>query len=285
MASSRILSGFGEVAAHYRTAIIDLWGVVHDGTRPYPGVLDCLARMRGAGIDRIFLSNAPRRADAVRRQIAGIGVPPEAYDAVVSSGEIAYRALEAGIDGLARDAPYYYLGPTKDEQLLAGLGYARSSSPANAAFLLVTGLRHDERETVADYEDELAAARQAGLPLLCANPDLRVMRGDRILLCAGALAARYEELGGTVVQFGKPYRTAYEACLGDHGVERRHVVAIGDSPRTDLLGAMNFGIDAIFVAGGLHRADVGDPIEPARLSRFLADSNVDPFAVLRGLTW
>lgn len=280
-----ILGGFSEVAARYDLALIDLWGVVHDGTRPYPQALDCLERMRQAGIERLLLSNAPRRAEAVMRQIEGIGVPRTAYDGVVSSGEITYRALAEGLPTLAGRRRYRYLGPEKDAHILSGLDYSAVAAIEEAEFLLVTGLRHDDTETVADYEAELGAALARGLPLVCANPDLQVMRGPRILYCAGALAARYAALGGQVIQFGKPYAPVYQACLQGRRLPLSRVIALGDSPRTDIAGANAFGIDSVFITGGLHRDEIGDPIDIHRLDRFLDVSGVEPTAVLPALQW
>jgi len=281
----KILEGFGEIASQYDLALIDLWGVVHDGTRPYLKALDCLDRMHAAGVERILLSNAPRRADAVRRQIEGIGVPANAYDGIVSSGEITYHALRNGIPELERRNCYRYLGPPKDAQLLAGLEYQEVTALDSAEFLLVTGFRNDEAETVADYEGELQAACKRSLPLICANPDLSVMRGPLTLLCAGALAARYADIGGRVIQFGKPYGPAYDACVGPRDLPLSRVIAVGDSPRTDIAGANAFGIDAVFVAGGLYRADVGDPIDEQRLDKFLKASGTHPIGVLPALQW
>ncbi|MDA1058454.1 MAG: TIGR01459 family HAD-type hydrolase [Proteobacteria bacterium] len=281
----KIFEGFGEIASQYDLALIDLWGVVHDGTSPYSNALDCLDRMRTAGIERILLSNAPRRADAVRRQIGGIGVPASAYDGIVSSGEITYRALRRGIPELENRNRFRYIGPPKDAQLLAGLEYQEAAALDGADFLLVTGFRNDETETVADYETELQVARNRDMPLICANPDLSVMRGPLTLLCAGALAAHYASIGGHVVQFGKPYAPAYDACIGARDLPLSQVVAVGDSPRTDIAGANAFGIDAVFVAGGLYRADVGDPIDEQRLNRFLKASGTHPIGVLPALQW
>ena len=281
----RMLDGFGDIAARYDLALIDLWGVVHDGTQPYPQALDCLARMRTAGVERVLLSNAPRRTDAVMRQIDGIGVPRSAYDGVVSSGEITYRALEEGLPDLAGRRRYRYVGPEKDAHILNGLDYQVVATVDQADFLLVTGLRHDETETVADYEAELKTAQALDLPLVCANPDLQVMRGPRILYCAGALAAWYAEIGGRVIQFGKPFAPVYQACLYGRDLSLSRVVALGDSPRTDIAGANAFGIDSIFVAGGLHRDEIGDPIDRKRLDVFLGASGTRPTGVLPALRW
>lgn len=281
----RILSGFGEVASRYDVALIDLWGVVHNGKEPYPDVLDCLDRMRAAGIARILLSNAPRRAAAVARQIAGFGIGPDAYDQIVSSGDVTHTALRDGLPALRGQTRYFYCGPRKDTGLLEGLDFEAVPDLGDAGFLLVAGLRNDETETATDYEDLLQAAHVRGLPLVCVNPDISVMRGTRILPCAGAIAARYEALGGQVIQFGKPFAPAYEACMAGRSVPRSRVVAIGDSPRTDIAGANAYGIESIFVTGGLHRDDVGDPIDPDRLAAFVEAGDSRPTAVLPRLVW
>jgi HAD superfamily hydrolase (TIGR01459 family) len=283
--SYEVLSGFGAVASRYDLALIDLWGVVHNGKEPYPGVLDCLARMRDAGMTRILLSNAPRRASAVARQIEGYGIGSDTYDHIVSSGDVTFNALQAGLPSLQGQKRYFYCGPEKDAGLLDGLDFRAVADIEQAAFLLVAGLRNDESETPADYDDLLQAANARGLPLVCVNPDISVMRGTRILPCAGAVAARYADLGGEVIQFGKPFSPAYEACLAGRSVPPSRVVAIGDSPRTDIAGANAFGIDSIFIAGGLHRTDIGDPIDQARLAAFIESGDARPTAVMSGLTW
>jgi HAD superfamily hydrolase (TIGR01459 family) len=280
-----ILPGFSTVATRYDIALIDLWGVVHNGKTPYPGVLDCLEQMRVAGITRILLSNAPRRAPAVARQIEGFGIPRNAYDHIVSSGGVTFDALRGGLPALLGRSRYFYCGPEKDTHFLEGLDFAPVSGIENAAFLLVAGLRNDETETAEDYDDVLRIALARDLPLVCVNPDISVMRGTRILPCAGAIAARYSALGGQVIQFGKPFAPAYEACMDGRSVPRSRVVAIGDSPRTDIAGANAFGIDSIFVTGGLHQKDVGDPIDANRLAAFIDASGNPPTAVLPGLRW
>ena len=280
-----ILPGFSAVASRYDIALIDLWGVVHNGKTPYPGVLDCLEQMRAVGIARILLSNAPRRASAVARQIEGFGVSPDAYDHIVSSGEVTYRALQDGLPSLRGRSRYLYCGPEKDTHFLGGLDFDAVPEIGEADFLLVAGLRNDETETAEDYDDILRVAHARDLPLVCVNPDISVMRGTRILPCAGAIAAHYGALGGQVIQFGKPFASAYEACMDGRSVPRSRGVAIGDSPRTDIAGANAFGIDSIFVAGGLHQKDVGTPIDADRLAAFIDASGSRPTAVLPALRW
>ena len=280
-----ILPGFSAVATRYDIALIDLWGVVHNGKTPYPGVLDCLEQMRVAGITRIFLSNAPRRASAVAQQIGGFGIPRNAYDHIVSSGGVTFDALRDGLPALLGRSRYFYCGPEKDMHFLEGLEFTPVRGIEEATFLLVAGLRRDETERAEDYDDTLRFALSRDLPLVCVNPDISVMRGTRILPCAGAIAARYSVLGGRVIQFGKPFAPAYEACMDGRSVPRSRVVAIGDSPRTDIAGANAFGIDSIFVTGGLHQKDVGNPIDVNRLAKFIDDSGTCPTAVLPELRW
>jgi HAD superfamily hydrolase (TIGR01459 family) len=280
-----ILPGFSTIAARYDVALIDLWGVVHNGKTPYPDVLDCLERMRISGITRILLSNAPRRASAVARQIDGFGISSGAYDHIVSSGDVTFNALGDGLPALQGGRRYVYVGPGKDTGLLEGLDFEAVPKIEDAAFLLVAGLRNDETELAEDYDDFLGAALARSLPLVCVNPDISVMRGTRILPCAGAIAARYGALGGEVIQFGKPFAPAYEACMDGRSVPRSRVVAIGDSPRTDIAGANAFGIDSIFVTGGLHQKDLGSPIYPGRLAAFIEASGSCPTAVLPALRW
>ena len=283
--SYEILKGFSAVATRYDIALIDLWGVVHNGKTPYPGVLNCLEKMRVAGITRILLSNAPRRASAVAQQIEGFGIPRDAYDHIVSSGSVTFDALRDGLPALLGRSRYFYCGPEKDAQLLKGLNFAPVTRLENAHFLLVAGLYKDETERAEDYDEILRFALARDLPLVCVNPDISVMRGTRILPCAGAIAARYTALCGQVIQFSKPFAPAYEACMDGRSVPRSRVVAIGDSPRTDIAGANAFGIDSIFVTGGLHRKDVGDPIDVNRLAKFINTSGAYPTAVLPELRW
>jgi HAD superfamily hydrolase (TIGR01459 family) len=277
-------SGLDELVGRFDVALIDLWGVLHDGHTPYPGACDGLERLGAAGIVRILLSNSPRRHDPVIAQLEGIGIPRRLYDHVVTSGELTRRAL-AGRSGpdLCR---YYYVGPARDAELLAGLPFERSADLGQADFLLVTGPNDDDAETEADYAQLLAAARRLNLSLICANPDLTVMRGARLITCAGALAAAYERLGGASEYFGKPHRPAYDACLAlVPGVPRDRIVALGDSPRTDLAGAAANGIAGVLVACGLHAAELAAvrSADDPRLTSLL--NGVPATALLRSFVW
>lgn len=282
---ARVLLGVRELVGMYDAALIDLWGVLHDGVRPYPGVLEALERLGAAGVQRILLSNSPRRLDRVKVQLETIGIPEHRYDHVVTSGEATYRALAERSRAAGRRR-YYYVGPPRDLVLLDGLPYERCDNVTTADFVLVTGPFDDERETADDYAALLGAMKTQSLPLVCANPDLTVMRGGRIVTCAGALAQAYEEIGGVAEYFGKPHAAAYQACFALlPGVDHQRIVGIGDSPRTDLAGAASAGINGVLVLGGLHADElrgVSSANDP-RLTRALGDTPVS--ALLPQFVW
>ena len=226
-------------AGRYRVAILDLWGVVHDGEKPTPYAIDALHRMRAEGVRTVLLSNAPRSVESVKNQIAGFGIPPGSYDDVVSSGGLTRDALAARSDPWHAKLGhrFYHLGPERDWGLLDGLDYELAPTPERAHFILNTGLFDDETETAADYADLLQLALRKKLPMICANPDRFVYRGTKRLPCAGEIGHAYEEMGGDVRYHGKPYPGAYVACMAKAGnVPRERVLAVGDSISTDKIG-------------------------------------------------
>ena len=286
-----IVSGFSELSRNYDAALVDLWGCVHNGIEPYAGVLDCLRRMRGAGLKVLFLSNAPRPAWAVWRQLEGLGVAADCGDGVISSGDATVRALNRRDDawhaGLGRS--YYHLGPEKSAAMLGEIDDAAVAFEA-ADYIVNTGLLDDAAETPEDYLELLARAAGRGLPMVCANPDRVVMRGGDMIYCAGALAQAYEELSGEVRYHGKPhgsvYRMAFE-WLGDTKPAR--VVMIGDSFATDIEGANRAGIDSIWLAGGIHGPEAGfaegQPLEPRKVQSCIGASGTRPTWVMARLCW
>src|SRR5689334_21492051 len=224
-----IIDGVAAIADRYDGFILDLWGVMHDGVRAYPGARDCLAALHRRGKRIVILSNAPRRAAQVVVRNAELGIPAELYHGLVTSGEAAWQALHARSDpwhrGLGRHA--YCLMPVRDRGLLDGLALAEAGSIAEAGFILNTGVE-SARERIDDFEPVLAEGVAAGLPMLCANPDLVVIRGGVRELCAGSLAARYETLGGFVHYHGKPHEPIYRLCFEQLGIaDRRRILEIG----------------------------------------------------------
>ena len=290
--SAPFLEGFAPLAPNYDAAILDLWGVVHNGREAFPNAVACMSRMRAAGIKIALLSNAPRRSGRIEQQLTNIGVGRDTYDALITSGDLTRDALEAELGkGSSRyGETYFHLGPERDDGLLDGLDYREVPDIESADFILNTGLFDDESETAADYEARLRAAAARAQPLVCVNPDLTVIRGDAEIPCAGALARAYEDLGGEVAYFGKPHRGAYDACLARLGVaDRSRVVAVGDSLHTDIAGAVGAGLDAIFVTSGIHAAELGiapgERPDPARLGKLLAGQEHPILGVMPGLAW
>jgi HAD superfamily hydrolase (TIGR01459 family) len=255
----RILSGLAELAGEYDGFVLDLWGVIHDGVRAFPGVVDALAAMTAAGKRFVMLSNAPRRADAISEGMVGMGIPAEFCRDILSSGEATWIELNTRADPWYRDIgrTCLHIGPARDENLFDGLDLERVTDIGAAGFIMNTGPWRDE-ETVADYEETLAEGARRGLPMICVNPDLEVIRGGRRIICAGALALRYEELGGNVRWIGKPHTPIYGLCFDMLGVaDKSRVLAVGDSLRTDIAGAEAVGIDSVLVTGGLHANELG----------------------------
>jgi HAD superfamily hydrolase (TIGR01459 family) len=285
----RLIDGMRGLAPDYDGFLLDLWGVVHDGTAPFPGVLDCMARLIAAQKRVVLLSNAPRRADDVVRRIAQIGVPEGLYHGVMSSGEEAWQHLAR------RDDPFYaalgrrvlHIGSERDMEIREGLDFDFVATPADADFILNTGPAGWE-DTIADYAPVLDAARLRDLPMVCANPDLVVIHNGRPALCAGALAEHYEEIGGHVRWHGKPYPSVYDSCLALMGItERRRILAIGDSLRTDIAGAAGAGIDALLIAGGIHAGEFAGEagLDQDRIVAAIRESGTDPVAIAARFVW
>lgn len=291
-----LLSGFAPLAPRYDAAILDLWGVVHNGREIFPAAADCMEHMRGAGLKLALLSNAPRRSSRVAEQLRGFGVERGSYDVIVTSGDLTLEALEAEATcGTFRfGRTFYHLGPSRDDGLLDDLPYRELPAIEEADFILNTGLFDDTAETPADYDRRLREAAARRQPMVCVNPDLTVMRGEVELPCAGALAQAYEEVGGETAYFGKPYQVAYDACLERLGVrDPSRVIVFGDSLHTDIAGAAGAGLDAIFVASGIHAADLaaapGETPDAGRIAGFiarhLAGQDQQVVGVMRGLIW
>lgn len=286
-----IIEGLARLAPAYDAFILDIWGVVHQGGSAYPEALDCIAALRRADKRVAFLSNAPRRADRVAAVLREKGVPDAHYDAVVSSGEAARLALASRrrppLDDLG--GAYYLLGPAADGDLLQGLDYRGVASVGEADFLLAIGLE-GPRASLGHYEPVLREAAARALPMVCVNPDRLVIRLGVRELCAGALAARYAELGGPVDYVGKPYPEVYALCLERLGVgDRRRVLAVGDGLETDIRGAQAAGIDSLLVTGGLLADALGidrkTPPEKEALEAACARAAAQPTAAIATLVW
>lgn len=277
---TRIVQSLTEIGGAYEALFCDIWGCYHDGIRPFPAAVAALQAFRRQGGAVILLTNAPRPAAAVERMLERMAAPRDSYDGIMSSGTACQRAVASGEHGRR----FHYVGPERDRHMLGDVGLADTALDAADA-VLCTGLRDDRSETPADYYDEMAGWLERGLPLLCANPDLVVDRGSERLYCAGAIALAYEHAGGRVVWFGKPHAPIYDASAAllaevtGREIARERILALGDGVRTDVAGGLAYGLDVLFVTGGLAAETLGtDPEhpDPARLDAYLAEHNVAP---------
>jgi HAD superfamily hydrolase (TIGR01459 family) len=284
-----ILDGIAPIADRYDGFVLDLWGVVHDGQTPYPGVPEALAELKARGKRVVFLTNAPRRSWAVQTLLDRMGLDRALYDGIMASGEIAWRLMKR------RDHPFFaglgrralHIGPDRDLSVLDEGVAERVLDPAAADFVLNTG--PDPERGVHDaeaYRPALEAAFAHELPMLCVNPDRHVMVGEERLICAGALADIYLALGGKVLEVGKPDPSVYDPVLELMGLsDRRRVLAIGDTPHTDLAGAQAAGLDALWALTGLAAFAHGDSPSAETLREVALSEGVDPVAAVRGLRW
>jgi HAD superfamily hydrolase (TIGR01459 family) len=275
------VAGFAPLARRYDGFIVDLWGVIHDGVTAYPNALNCLRNLAGRPV--LLLSNAPRRAHSVQRTLRRLGVEDALYTHLLTSGEASWLALRDRTDpwfsGLGHRV--YHLGPARDRDVVEGIGLALMERPEQADFLLNTG-PDDHRDTsgLEEFTGELQCCLDAGLKMLCANPDLEIVRGGARILCAGALAEWYAAHGGEVRSIGKPDPAIYDQALAIMNTPRNRVLAIGDSLRTDIAGAARSQIDSLWVLGGIHAASLsGDP----RLAA--AAAGLSPTAIIPHLIW
>lgn len=282
----RFLNGFGEIADDYDGFILDIWGVIHNGVAPIEGAPDCLERLSRTGKPIVLLSNAPRRAAVVGRQLARMGIPPTNYTGIMTSGEASYLLLRDRPDDWSRGLGnrMFYLGPDRDLGLTEELDLARVDDPAQASFILNTGPDHlAPVEDASRYDPLLERCAAARLPMICTNPDLEVIVGGQRVFCAGTLAVRYEDLGGEAKMLGKPDPAVYRPVLDMLGVAGHRVLAVGDALRTDIAGATAAGLDSCWVLGGLHGEHLGE--DPAAITAEAARAGLAPVAALRHLVW
>jgi HAD superfamily hydrolase (TIGR01459 family) len=286
----RQIAGLTEISDRYDVILCDIWGVLHNGVASFTQASDALVSFRRRGGAVILISNAPRPSPPIARQVLKLGVSPDAFDAIVTSGDVTIGLMEQQ----AGDR-ILHIGPERDLTLLDAVADASGARPKlvslqDAQYALCTGLRNDEAEALDDYEHELQAMAVRGMTMICANPDIVIHRGDTLIYCAGALARRYEELGGSVVYAGKPYAPIYDRALTlaeqirGEPIEKPRVLAIGDGMRTDIAGAARAGLDVLFVTGGIHRSlhkeTLDSPADPIELQHLYNENAVWPVAAI-----
>jgi HAD superfamily hydrolase (TIGR01459 family) len=274
------------LAGEYRGFIVDLWGVVHDGVTPLPGAAECLARLRGGGGRVVLLSNAPRRAAIAAEAMRRMGLGEALYDGILTSGEATYMMLRERADPwFARlGRRVFHLGPARDRSVIEGLDYLPVEAPREAEWVLNTGPDDHRNPTLlTEFEPVLEACAARALPMVCANPDREVIRGGVRVLCAGALAERYRELGGEVRKVGKPDPAVYEPALAMLGLPRSEVLAVGDALETDIAGAAAAGLASCWVLGGIYGERLKGDRKAAEAAARLA--GLAPVATVPAFVW
>lgn len=270
------IAALNDIADRYDVILCDVWGVLHNGVSAFPDASAALAGARARGVKVVLITNSPRPSDGVIRQMDGIGVSREAYDRIVTSGDVTRKLISAGPKQI------YFMGSERELPLVEGLG-VEMTDEEKTQMIVCAGFRDDETETPEMYRDLLERFAARNVPMICANPDLVVERGHRLIPCAGAIATLYEEIGGQTRIAGKPHAPIYEAALaearelrGDFELSR--VLAIGDGMPTDVRGAVSQGLDLLYISAGIHARHYmnGDVTDETALGAFLAEHQVAP---------
>jgi HAD superfamily hydrolase (TIGR01459 family) len=287
MTTPTLPAGLSEIAAQYDTLLCDVWGVIHNGRESFPLACAALARYRAERGPVILISNSPRPHGPVIDQLDGLGVPRAAWTEIVTSGDATRLLLAERAPG-----PAWKIGPDRDDALYEGLGVEFSDLDA-ARFISVTGPYDDENDQPTDYRDRFVVGVERGLELICANPDIVVQRGDKLIYCGGALAQLYENLGGQVLMAGKPYPIIYDLSLIKAAealgrpVDPARVLCVGDGLPTDVRGANARGLDVLFVASGIHGAETIGPegLNAAAVSDLLRQAGATATYAIADLVW
>jgi HAD superfamily hydrolase (TIGR01459 family) len=287
-----VLPGLAGLADRYDGFLLDLWGTIHDGLRPWPGAVECLAELMRRGKRVLVLSNAPRRSRLAIARMTEMGIPRNAYDDVLTSGEAAHDALLYRRDAWHRrlGRRCYLLGPASDDSVLEGVPHERAERVDQADVIVSVGTRR-RGDGLDAYEAFVRDAAERKLSMICCNPDYEVLRGEERELCAGAIARRYEELGGDVYYHGKPHAPIYGESLRRLAIaDPARVLAVGDALRTDVAGAAAAGMDAVLITStGILARELGiAPFEEAptdSLARLCAAEGQRPVAAMAALRW
>ena len=257
--SLKEVNNFSEISNQYNALICDIWGVIHNGQELFPGISECLLNFKKLNNVVILLSNAPRPSSYVSSVLDKFGFKDECYDGIITSGDLTKKSLNEKIFG----ENCYHIGPERDLNIFEGTNVNRVDFN-NSDFIFVTGLFNDEIEDENDYLDLLNSAREREMTLVCANPDLLVQRGDKLIPCAGLISKTYEEMGGKVVNIGKPFspifKEAIEMVKKNSKFDEHKILVVGDGLETDIKGANSIGLDSILVLGGLFSNNTKDKI-------------------------
>ncbi len=280
---SRLIQGLHALKTPYRGLVVDLWGVMHNGKALFKEAVAALRAAKAAGQSVTLLSNAPRRREAALENLVGrLGLSPDLFDDLITSGEIAWQAINGGAVA-DWGAEAFFFGAGKDLEMKHGLDGVRFvDDVSHASWILNVGPESGHTD-VGPFQGFIDAALAKNLPMICANPDLIVQRGNSLEICAGAVAKAYAEAGGQVTWFGKPYGQVYEAVFASSGLKASELLAIGDSFKTDVLGAQRQGMDVLYVNSGIHGAEVGRPIDMDKIAELAAGVGATPTYVADAL--
>ena len=284
-AETQIIQNIADISAPYTAVLCDLWGCLHDGIRPFDAGLTALQTLCTQGKSVWLLTNSPRPSPDVIRQLDAIGVTRDLYHGVISSGDAAIAEVANGTYG----SQIYHLGPARDLPFFKTLDVTLTTQD-HADAIICTGLINDETETPDDYKNALLDAKTRGLPMLCANPDIIVDRGDKRIFCAGALAAAYDKIGGQVDYAGKPHAPIYRLALAKlteahRNIRAADILCIGDGIHTDIAGATAQSMPSVFITGGLAarqtdtQANPQSNPNPAKLGEFLINQPRPTYAI------
>jgi HAD superfamily hydrolase (TIGR01459 family) len=281
MTAPQPIAGLSDLAARYDALLCDVWGVIHNGRESFPAACAALARFRAERGPVILISNSPRPCGPVIEQLDGLSVPREAWSEIVTSGDATRLLLAERAPG-----PAWKIGPDRDDPLYEGLG-VEFADLDHARFISVTGPFDDENDEPADYRDRFCAAIARNLEMICANPDIVVQRGEKLIYCGGALAQLYESLGGQVTMAGKPYPAIYELSLARTAADPARVLCIGDGLPTDVRGANARGLDVLFVASGIHGGETIGPdgLNGAAVADLLHQAGLTANYAIADLVW
>lgn len=284
------LAGISAFAELYDVFIVDPWALVHDGDNVYPNALKTLKSLKEIGKKVIFITNEPSRTQKLIEKLDKLGVSKDLYEGIMSSGEIVYYDLKNRENPFFSDLGWYcyHLGPNKHSCILEGLAYAQVTDLIEADFVLNTGSQFAD-DKIETYLPILRECLSRGIPMVCVDPDLIEIKAGIQCICAGTIAAKYEEMGGSVVYRGKPDANVFLYCLEGIGVtDASKVVIIGDSPETDIKGANEIGVDAVFISGGRYAKNVGangSSGNSYKIAELLGRANVSVDAVIPSFVW
>ena len=250
----KIIEGLEEVEKKYNLFLIDLWGVIHNGIKIFPDVIDVLKKLKEKEKEVLFITNAPRRSSVIKTQLQEFGLNNIYYRDVVSSGEVSWINMKDQIKNSQKTLNCYHIGPPRDFHLTQGLKLNIVKQYENVDFILNTGPWGDN-DILENYQKTLEILNKYKVPMICSNPDKKVIRGESFMICAGLLADYYEKIGGRVEYFGKPFQKIYEECYKiSNEDDKNNMLVIGDSIENDIKGANNQGLNSLLITSGIHRS-------------------------------